>query len=97
MLKRLIKGQEIDDFEKNCQPGCIRDNACSSSVAPNNGIQKHIWSSEVNEGQSHVSHLTSHLSGNIFIVILLSLASFDMQHAYIQVILNFFYFLRSVN
>ena len=35
---------------------------------------KVLRSSEVNEGQPEVSHLTSHLSGHIFIVILLSLA-----------------------
>ena len=33
-----------------------------------------LRSSEVNEGQPEVSHLTSNLSGHIFIVILLSLA-----------------------
>ena len=37
-------------------------------------IHKVLRSSEVNAGQPQVSHLTSHFSGHIFIVILLSLA-----------------------
>ena len=41
------------------------------AYAPNRYV---LRSSEVNEGQPEVSHLTSNLSGHIFIVILLSLA-----------------------
>ena len=47
-----------------------------------------LKSSDVNKGQSEVSHLTSHLSEQIFIVILLSLAFIKYATCQIQVIFN---------
>ena len=54
-----------------------------------------FWGSlEVNEGHPWVGHLTSHLSGQIFIVVMLSLASIWYATC---LYLSAFQFLRSVN